>query len=97
MVYDEETNTFKRNNTAVSYVAADEEFPYHDMYAVWQKLYKVTVKKVVEGLAADKDINFTFTPTGVTPSDDFTLKDGAEKEYGYEYEFVAHRAGCSGR
>ncbi len=62
-------------------VAADEITPYHDMYAVWEKLYTVTVKKVVVGAGDDLTTKFTFTPTGVTPLDTFQLADTETKVY----------------
>ena len=46
--------------TVVSQVAADEVYPYHDLYAVWTRAYPVTVIKHVEG--ADISTEFTFTP-----------------------------------
>ena len=62
LVYDETNRRFTYNGTTVTQVAADEVFPYHDLYAVWSlKSYTVTVVKNVSS-EADKDIPFEFTP-----------------------------------
>ena len=64
--------------TVVTQVAADENSPYHDMYAVWEKnTYTVTVKKVVVGTADDQKRGFVFDP-------DFTGYTGT----GYNTNFI---------
>jgi len=55
--------------TVVTQVAADENEPYHDMYAVWEiNKYTVTVTKTVVGTADDQHLGFVFDPdfTGYT-------------------------------
>ena len=68
----------------VTKVAADEVTPYHDLYAVWEISYKVTVKKVVESsIAADKTTSFSFTPSTTLDSaqEIFILQDQGTKVY----------------
>ena len=46
----------------VTQVAADEQLPYHDMYAVWEKLgVNIEVSKNVTGNMGDVTRSFTFT------------------------------------
>ncbi len=72
-------STSADNGKVVTKVAADEKKAYHDMYAVWEKTYTVTVKKIVESdFAADKTVSFSFTANETTY---FTLKDGEEKSF----------------
>ena len=87
LAYDEETDTFKATaitgggttpGMTITQIAADERLAYHGMYAVWERVYTLTVRKVVVGTDADKQLDFTFTPTGVTPTNAFTLKDSQE-------------------
>jgi len=58
-------NAGGHNGKTTTRVAADEVQPYHDMYAIWEKLnYSVTVIKVVESeFAEDLEVPFTFTPS----------------------------------
>ncbi|QTE69324.1 Cna B-type domain-containing protein [Clostridiales bacterium] len=80
LVYDESNNNFKtKSGTSVTQVAADEEYPYHDMFAVWEKLYKVTVKKVVDGLY--DGTTFTISQTGLDETANFTLAHNGQKEF----------------
>ena len=60
-------------------MAADEVYELHDMYAVWEKLYKVTVKKVVDG--PYDNTNFTISQTGLDETADFTLAHDGQKEF----------------
>ena len=47
--------------TTVTEVAADEQDPYHDLYAVWEKsAVDIVVKKVVTGNMGDTSKAFTF-------------------------------------
>ena len=70
----------QNNGAAVTKVAADERQPYHDMYAVWEKILSVKVTKKVAGDYADKNKEFTFTPSNtLSTAGTFTLKDGGEK------------------
>ena len=71
----------------VKKIAADESDPYHGMVAVWQRGYKVTVKKTVVGTPEDEDIEFSFTPVrnsngNITSGEDynFKLKHNGSKE-----------------
>ena len=77
--------TSTHNGETVTHVAADERRPYHDMYAVWRRVYTVTVKKVVvSGLNADKQIGFNFNETqtidNVSGTDIFILHDSETHE-----------------
>ena len=73
--------------TEVSQVAADEDTPYHDMYAMWERVYTVKVDKtVVSGNDDDKQIPFEFSASYTINNEDeetdsFTLKHDGEKEY----------------
>ena len=71
----------------VKKIAADESDPYHGMVAVWQRVYKVTVKKTVVGTPEDENIDFSFAPVrnsngSITSGEDynFTLKHNGSKE-----------------
>ncbi len=79
------TATINGEVKKVTKVAADEQDPYHDMYAVWEKAYTVTVRKVVVGTAEDKEISFQFNETqnidGVVGTDTFPLTHNNVKEY----------------
>ena len=75
--YDEATGTFLAKNASqawvtVDQVAADEDYPYHDLYAVWEPLYEVTVAKVVQGTMGDVNKEFTIK---VTASKDITYNN----------------------
>ncbi len=62
--------------TVVTEVAADENLPYHDMYAVWEiNKYTVTITKTVVGTDADQHKGFTFAPvfTKYTGGSNFIL------------------------
>jgi LPXTG-motif cell wall-anchored protein len=62
----------------VTEVAADENQPYHDMYAVWDiNKYTVTVTKRVVGVEEDQHRGFVFDP-------DFTNYTGT----GYDTNFI---------
>lgn len=63
----------------VTQIAADEKYPYHDLYAVWAKLYSVTVIKNVVGTDDDKDRTYSFESTGLTPDEDTFSLYGREK------------------
>jgi hypothetical protein len=81
LAYDSKTGKFTENGIEVTKVAADEKLPYDDLYAVWKvKTYKVTIKKVVEGTASDKNQQFTFTSSALQQAN-FGLKDGESKEF----------------
>ena len=57
--------------TTVSKVAPDERYPYHAMVAVWEvNTYKVTIKKLVEGITTDQnfEISYDFDNTELTDS-----------------------------
>ena len=81
LAYDSTTGKFSENGVVVNYVAADERLPYDNLYALWRvKSYKVTVKKVVDGTAADKAQQFTFTSPALQQAN-YGLKDGEKKEF----------------
>lgn len=81
LAYDSTTGKFSENGVVVNNVAADERLPYDNLYALWRvKSYKVTVKKVVDGTAADKAQQFTFTSPALQQAN-YGLKDGEKKEF----------------
>ena len=76
-VKDPETGGTKDEVRRVTRVAADEIQPYHDMYAVWEKMCRVKVKKVVvSGIDADFEKSFEFKSGGALGDEDFELMDG---------------------
>lgn len=54
----------------------------NDLYAQYRKIFKVTVKKTVEGNFGDRLKSFTFSMTGMANDQDksFDLKHGGQKE-----------------
>ena len=75
-----ETDHYTYQGTTVSYVAADEATPYHDMYAVWVKECTVTVKKVVTA-GGETTREFTFTPSETLGGQSFTLVHEGTKNF----------------
>lgn len=72
--------------TGVKKIAADEQEPYEELYAVWEKVYTVTViKKVDSTIDGDKSTSFSFSSTrnidSVVTEDTFNLTDSGEKKY----------------
>ena len=81
LIYDEATGEFKVKQEGttelrtVSQIAADERNPYHDLYAVWEKMtYTVSIQKTVVGGTAE-DGNSAFTIAYAY--DDTSLTDGS--------------------
>lgn len=88
LTYDGDTGTFTAvgsdNQThTVTQVAADGDYPYHDMYAVWERsVFNVVVKKTIAGEYADTTKLFTFTPSAALSSGgSFQLTDGGEQTF----------------
>lgn len=74
------------HNYAVAQVAADKKEDLHDMYAVWKRVYTLTViKKVDSPFDTDKgDKEYSFTLSGLDPDGAvkaFSLKHEGSKEY----------------
>lgn len=88
LTYDGDTGTFTAvgsdNQThTVTQVAADGDYPYHDIYAVWERsVFNVVVKKTIAGEYADTTKLFTFTPSAALSSGgSFQLTDGGEQTF----------------
>ncbi|MDO4192877.1 MAG: DUF5979 domain-containing protein [Erysipelotrichaceae bacterium] len=69
--------------TTVSKVAPDERYPYHAMVAIWEvNTYKVTIKKLVEGVTTDQNffvIDYDFDDEELTDSS-VTLQHNESQE-----------------
>ena len=63
-------------SNTVSKVAADENDPYHALYAVWERAtYNVIIRKHIDGVYSDPTKEFTFTATMGSTQSTFTLTD----------------------
>lgn len=60
-------------------IAADEKYAYHDLYAVWQRYFPVTVIKHVVG--ADTSTQFEFTPN-------FDFNKDSSSDYHKKFELT---------
>lgn len=81
------------NTHTVSQVAADETFPYHDMYAVWEPItYTVVIRKHITGDYSDTTKSFTYTPSATLDSTQakFTLTDYDKSKTEKKYEDLVY-------
>ena len=85
-VYKLNDTTSRYNGKEVTEIAADERLEYHDMYAVWKRVYKVKViKTVATDIGDDRTRTFMFDPSksisGKDTGDSFNLVHNGSKEF----------------